>query len=201
MGIEETARLVFPLPRPVIVAVPLPRPPPPAPAADGAAVAQEETRAPEECYLRLVAPPEPPRRRRPPPPAGANAFDVLRLTARAPAMNRRSPESMLQAVHEWRANDLGSFLDVRKDSWSVAQVSAYNRRRYTWELVQRCLQHLPHPAGYMTTKEKEDWVAVRHDRLRNFNHEKLPQYMAGIRLRDRHIKRRKRKGGALDDLE
>jgi hypothetical protein len=199
MGVEEMAELVFPQPRPVIVTVPLPQPPPLAAAADGAVV-RLLPRAPEECYLRLAAPPEPPKRRRPALPPGATAFDVLRLNARAPAMNRRSPESMVQAVHEWRENDLGSFLDVRKDSWATAQKSAFARRRYIWELVQRSIPNLEHPAGYMTTKEKEDWVAVRHDYLRTFNLEKLPQYMANIRLRDSHIKRRKRKGCALDGL-
>jgi hypothetical protein len=64
--------------------------------------------------------------------------------------------------------------------------------------VQQNVPNLDHPAGYMTTKEKEDWVAVCHDYLRNFNFEKLPQYMANIRLQNKHIKRRKRKGCALD---
>jgi hypothetical protein len=198
--VEAMAQLVFPLPRPAIRHVPLPRPPPDAAAADGSAVAQEPARAPEACYLRLVAPPEPPRRRRPGLPAGANAFDVLRLNARAPAMNRRSPKSMVEAVHEWRVHDLSSFLDVKKDGWTGPQTSAFNRRRYTWELVQQCVPHLPHPAEYMTIKEKEDWVAVRHDAHREFNREKLPKYIDNIRLRDKNIKRRKRKVRDNDDL-
>jgi hypothetical protein len=44
-------------------------------------------------------------------PAGTTAFDVLRLNARAPAMNRKSPDSFV-AVHEWRGLGLESFRKV-----------------------------------------------------------------------------------------
>jgi hypothetical protein len=65
--------------------------------------------------------------------------------------------------------------------------------------MQQSVPNLDHPAGSMTTKEIEDWVAVCHVYLRNFNFEKLPQYIANICLHDKHIKRRKRKG-TLDGL-
>jgi HD superfamily phosphohydrolase YqeK len=66
--------------------------------------------------------------------------------------------------------------------------------------MQLCIPFLDHPAEYMTTKEKEDWVAVCHDFWRNFSNEKLSQYIANISLHEKNIKRRKRKGNPLDAL-
>jgi hypothetical protein len=147
--------------------------------------------APPEVLERLRAPREP---RRPPSlvPAGANAFDVMRLNARAPAISRASPDSFVQAVHEWRGLSLDAFRRTGKGHWAVAVRSAYDKRLYVVDMVRRSFSMLPAlQSSLMTSDERENWAAARFDHLRLLQGESMTQYVDHMRLLDPNIKRRK----------
>jgi hypothetical protein len=135
-------------------------------------------------------------------PAGTTAFDVLRLNARAPAMNRKSPDSFVQAVHEWRGLGLESFRKVRKTGWAKPDHTAYRKRLYVIDLVRRAVPTLPaHESFLMNSIEREDWAACRYDYLRGQANEEMCKYIEHIRLVDDSIVRRdsKKKRARADD--
>jgi hypothetical protein len=156
--------------------------------------------APAEVLQRVRAPPEPRRLAHSFAPPGTNAFDVMRLNAKAPAMNRTSHESFVKAVHEWRGLSLDAFRNVRKDIWSQPERSAYTKRVYVIDLVRRAVTNLPaHESSLMTKKEKEDWAAHRFDYMRVQSRETMPQYIDHTRLLDPHLVRRTSKKRRLQE--
>jgi hypothetical protein len=143
---------------------------------------------------RRRAPPEPRRLGNALVPPGANAFDVMRLNARAPGMGRSSPQSFVHAVHEWRGLSLDAFRKVRKDAWTQPERSAYTQRVYVIDLVRRAVTSLPtHEASLMTSVERENWAAVRYDYMRVLSRETMSQYIDHQRLMDPSIPRRQSK--------
>ena len=156
--------------------------------------------APPEVLQRVRAPREPPRIANPCLPRGANAFDVMRLNAKAPAMSRRSPDSFLRAIHEWRGLGLEAFRNVRKDGWTQPEHTAYRKRLYVFDLVKRAVSALPaHESSLMTSVEREDWAAVRFDYLRCHEGEEMCKYITHTRLIDPTIIRRASKKRRRDD--
>jgi hypothetical protein len=114
----------------------------------------------------------------------------MRLNAKAPAMNRTSPVSFVQAVHEWRGLSLDAFRRVRKDVWTQPERSAYTKRVYVIDLVRRAVLVLPaYEASLMTTTEKEDWAAKRYNYMRVQSSETMAQYIAHSRLVDPNLSR------------
>jgi hypothetical protein len=99
-------------------------------------------------------------------------------------MNRTSPLSFVQAVHEWHVLSLDAFRKVRKGIWTQPEHSAYTKQVYVIDLVRRAVLNIPaHKASLMTNVEKEDWMRVQSS-------ETMPQYIAHLHLLDSHIPQR-----------
>jgi hypothetical protein len=140
---------------------------------------------------RNWAPTEPPAQGNALLPPGANAFDLLRINAQAPAMSRKSPDSFLQAVFEWRTHNLDAFINVGNAHWLKSLRLAYAKRIFVVNMVRRAVLDLPGEAAFLMTKaEKEDWVGARYDYLRAANQETMLQYIAHICQVDQSIPRR-----------
>jgi hypothetical protein len=106
-------------------------------------------------------------------------------------MSRNSPESFVQAVHEWRTLDLEAFRKVRKTGWPQPDHTAYRKRLYVIDVVRRAIPGLPgHESSLMNSVEREDWMAARFDFMRRGQKEDMCKYIAHLRTMDDSIVRR-----------